>query len=195
MRIGFDLDKVFVDYPPFIPSAVIEWLYRHSLKEIFKKDPKSIQNLHYKIPKRGIEKWLRQRSHFYLFRPKISGNIGLVNNFPKNPHHHDLYLISSRYSFLEDLTLKLLKKYHLISPFVSINLNTNDEQPHLFKARKLKELGIELYIDDDLPLLEYLKDNCPQTQVVWYNPKIKANIYKGIPVIRNLEGIRDFLPK
>ena len=28
MNIGFDLDKVFIDTPPFIPKTVIEKLYK-----------------------------------------------------------------------------------------------------------------------------------------------------------------------
>lgn len=177
MNIGFDLDRVFVNYPPFIPSQVIDWLYKdHSTKR-----------LSYRIPFSPFEQFIRKLSHFYLFRPKIKESIEFIHNFPLNPHPHNLYLISSRYHFLKDLTDKLLKRYNLLMPFVSINLNTKDHQPHLFKERVLKKLKIDLYIDDDLRLLEYLQKTCPETKLVW----LDSNSCQKSPLIDTIHNLAE----
>ena len=34
------------------------------------------------------------------------------------------------------------------------------------KAKKIKELGIAVYFEDDPRLVEYLRDNCSETRIV-----------------------------
>lgn len=183
MNIAFDLDKIFINYPPLIPAKLIDWLYRNHCSN----------QLSYRIPNRKLEQFVRQLTHFQSFRPAIKKNIEYINNFPRNPHHHNLYLISSRYNFLEKQTVKLLQKYRLDQLFTKVLLNTNNEQPHLFKENKIKNLKIDLYIDDDLDLLKYLKQHCPQTQLIWYNPKTTPLVLDGLRQIKNLEEVSQFL--
>lgn len=184
MNIGFDFDRVLVNYPPFVPAWLIDWLYRrHDKKE-----------LTYRIPRSKGEQLLRKVSHFHLFRPKIQDNIEFVCHFPHNPHAHNLYLISSRYKFLENITHKLLRRYGLKDTFCSVNLNTKNEQPHFFKEKAIKRLKINLYIDDDLDLLKYLHKTCPQTKFIWYNPTHKiSTIPTGIITVDKVEDMKKFL--
>lgn len=185
MNIGFDFDRVLVNYPPFVPAWLIDWLYRrHDKKE-----------LTYRIPHSKAEQLLRKLSHFHLFRPRIFENTEFVCHFPNNPHHHNLYLISSRYKFLENITHKLLKRYCLKDVFSSVNLNTKNEQPHFFKEKVIKRLNIDLYIDDDLDLLTYLSKTCPKTKLLWYNPTHKTYpVSQGVITVTKIADIKKFLP-
>lgn len=185
MNIGFDFDRVLVNYPPFVPAWLIDWLYR-------RHDRKTLT---YRIPRSKFEQLIRRVSHFHLFRPKIASNVDFVCHFPQNPHHHNLFLISSRYKFLENITYKLLQRYGLKNAFCSINLNTRNEQPHLFKEKAIKRLKINLYIDDDLDLLKHLKKTCPKTKFLWYNPARKMiNVPPGIIPVTEVAAIARFLP-
>ncbi len=183
MNIGFDLDKVFINYPPFIPAELINWLYKNHRKK----------QLSYRIPTTSIERFIRKISHISLFRPKINENVLFINNFAHSLNPHRRYLISSRYSFLNNLTYKLLKKYGLYSCFNFIYLNTQDEQPHLFKARLIKKLKIDIFIDDDLELLTYLKKCYPKMKLFWYKLGDMDKISDGIIQINNLEKIYPYL--
>ncbi len=168
MNIGFDLDRVFINYPPFVPDAVIDWLY------------KSHKNcaLAYRIPTSRAEIMIRIFSHNAIFRPPMPQNIAFINRLARSKSH-SLHLISSRYDFLETQTLRLLAKYKLKNAFRSINLNTKNEQPHLFKERIIKARRIHAFIDDDRELVRYLTTSCPHVTVIHYDPRVPLEQYFG----------------
>ena len=143
MNIGFDLDRVFINYPPFIPDAVIDWLY------------KSHNNcaLAYRIPRSQAEIFLRSFSHKPVFRPPMPENIAFVRRLSQNTNH-TLHLISSRYDFLEKTTWNMLARYNLKDAFRSVNLNTKNEQPHLIKNRIIEEKKINTFEEDDGELVQ-----------------------------------------
>lgn len=155
MRIGFDLDGIFVDKPPMVPKIVIEWLYRG-------RD----HTLAYRIPSRP-EQFVRKVSHMKMFRPPIKQNIRFIKQ--QKLLKHTLFLISGRFGFLQKETEAILRAHVIDGMFSKVMLNIDNEQPHLFKEKILKKLKIDLYVDDDLRLLEYLQQTCPKTKLVWLN--------------------------
>lgn len=175
MKIGFDLDKVFIGYPPLVPGQVIDWLYRSPFTG----------QLSYRIPTSSLEQIFRRSTHFPWLRRKIKKNVSFIQQLAQN-QNHQLYLISSRYKFLEKSTYKILQRYGLITPFTAIYLNKDNEQPHLFKEKIIKKLQLDLFIDDDLGLLCYLKDHCPGTKLFWYNTRSKDVPLEGIIKIKSL---------
>lgn len=152
VRVGFDLDGVLVDGPPFVPSWLLELLYRGTKGK----------KLHYRIPSSKIEIWIRQLSHNSFFRPPVLKNIEILKQMTGN----ELFLITSRFSFLQKRTMNLLKLYGIDHLFKEIVLNSNDDQPHLFKLRTLERLKLDLFIDDDEDLLTFLKEKLPNTKFV-----------------------------
>src|SRR3989344_1891847 len=123
MNIGFDLDKIFIDYPPFIPDSLIDSLYRKT----------SSSTLSYRIPSLP-EQIIRKVSHHSIFRPPIKNNISFMRGiFAKKKNKY--FLISSRFGFLKRETYIILKKYQLDKLFHGIHFNFNNEQPHLFKNK------------------------------------------------------------
>jgi hypothetical protein len=169
MNIGFDLDKVFIDYPPFVSPRLIDKLYK-------KKDNGVLL---YRIPAYP-EQLFRRISHMPFLRPAIKENMAFLKSIPKNTHK--LYLISSRFKFLEKRTVKLVKRFKLDKVFDEMYFNFDNLQPHLFKNDVIKKLKLDIYIDDDLSLLRYAAKNNPQTRFFWLThdktaEKLSPNIF------------------
>lgn len=169
MNIGFDLDKVLINYPPLIPDRVIEKLYKK----------KANGTLLYRIPSTP-EQWVRKMSHFSPLRRPVKNNLLLLKKLSRKNH---LYLISSRFKFLEPETTKLLKKHRLDSLFDGMYFNYQNQQPHEFKEQVLKKLHLDAYVDDDYHLLNYVAKHQKATTLYWLatnkhevspNPNIKT---------------------
>lgn len=157
MNIGFDLDKVFIDYPPFVSPRIIDKLYK-------KKDNGVLL---YRIPAYP-EQIFRRISHAPFLRPAIKENLQFLKNISKTDNK--LYLISSRFKFLEKRTLKLIKRYKLNKIFDEMYFNFDNMQPHVFKNDVIKKLDLDVYIDDDLSLIRHAAKDNLKTSFFWLNP-------------------------
>ena len=177
MKIGFDLDKIFIDYPPIVPDRMIDRLYKK----------KSNGVLLYRIPSRP-EQIVRRLSHLSIFRPPIYENISFLKSLPKDKH--ELFLISSRYKFLKKTTEQLMKKHAFDKIFSGRYFNFDNKQPHLFKAEVLKKLKIDIYVDDDLHLLKYVAKENPKTMFYWLTPvETNEKLPKNIKPVHRLPDI------
>lgn len=175
MNIGFDLDNIFVNTPPFLPSKVIELLYR---KHITKTQ------LEYRIPGR-IETYVRILSHVPILRPPIRNNIKKLKEARKK-NNDAFYLISGRFNFLKEKTDQILSLYDIKDMFKEVRINSRNEQPHNFKNRVIKKMKIARYIDDDLPLLQFISKHNDQCIFYWLNKHSNKKIHN------NLIAITDF---
>src|SRR5690242_16369545 len=99
-KIAFDFDRVFVDYPPFIPTTIIDFLYK-----------KKNGHLTYRYPG-SIEKQIRILSHHNMLRSPIKSNIQALSKISENTDA-DLFVVSSRFSFLKKRTEEWNKKNKL----------------------------------------------------------------------------------
>ena len=177
MKIGFDLDKVFIDFPPFIPAKVIDKLYKK----------KANGTLLYRIPS-APEQYFRHLTHHPLLRSPIKENIRYLQKLSQK--NHKLYLISSRFGFLKDRTQAIVKQHNFDKLFHGLHFNYENKQPHLFKTAIIKEKGLDMYIDDDLHLIKYVAKHMPQTKFYWLNPKISNQaLGKNIFAITHLSDI------
>ncbi len=174
MNIGFDLDKVFIDYPFFLPDFIIDRLYKK----------KANGQLIYRIPNKP-EQMLRLLIHHPFLRQPIKENVEFMKDLAsKNTHKH--YLISSRLGFLKEKTLHLVKKHQLNKLFEDLYFNFENKQAHIFKNEIIQKLKIDMYVDDDLHLLKYLAQNNAKTKFFWLNKKIKKNLGKNLFAIKTL---------
>jgi hypothetical protein len=169
MNIGFDLDKVFIDYPPIFPSILFDKFYK-------KKDNGVLL---YRIPSYP-EQLVRKALHIPMLRPPMKNNLQFLRSIPKDKNK--LYLISSRYKFLEGITKDVVRRYALDQVFDGLYFNYQNKQPHLFKNEIIRGLNLDLYIDDDLSLINYVAKHNRKTKFLWLNhrnedkPKEK-NVY------------------
>ncbi len=176
MRVGFDLDNVFISNPPIIPHRIVERLYRK----------KTNGDLEYRMPKR-FEQYIRKASHAPLLRPAIKNNLSVLRSISKDKH--TLFLISSRFGFLKQATNKIIKKHKLDQIFSEMYFNFDNKQPHLFKEETIKRLRLDTFIDDDLPLLKFLASRNNAIKLYWLNRKIDKKISANITAITKLERI------
>lgn len=177
IRIGFDFDKVFVNYPQFVPDRVIDRLYK-----------KKNGVLKYRFPG-TVEQQIRILSHHHAFRTPITPNINVLKQICNNGI--DTYLISSRFGFLEQRTEQWLARHNLKPYFKGIYFNYSNQQPHEFKNIVLQQLGITHYIDDDLDLLQHLAPKNPNIHFYWMTSrKLKHHpLPNNISIIRTLDDI------
>lgn len=177
MNIGFDLDKVFIDYPPLVSPKLIDRLY--------KKRDNGV--LIYKIP--GYpEQIIRRLSHLSFLRPAIKENMEFLRSVPKKGNK--LYLISSRFKFLEKRTEKLVKRFGLDKIFDDLFFNYNNLQPHIFKQEVIQKLNLDFYVDDDLSLIKHVAKTNPKTKFFWLNQgENNSVVSSNIFAITKLENI------
>lgn len=183
MNFGFDLDRVFVDYPPLIPPTIIDWFYHGQTQN----------NLAYRYPKHDWEKSLRKLTHNHFFRPLIEKNFNFLKYFYESHPKDKFFLITGRYCFLEKHTHKILKKYHLDKFFHKIHINIEDDAPHVFKENIIKKYNIDTMVDDNLELLIYLKTNIPKLKCFWYGHQNNTLDTKGVIPITSLAEIKKYL--
>ncbi len=169
-KIAFDFDKVFVDYPPFIPSTIIDFLYKRKNGKLAYRYPGS------------IEKQIRILSHHHFFRSPLKNNIAALSKIHKDKNI-ETYIISSRYSFLKNKTNAWNKKNNIAKYFSKMYFNYRDEQPHVFKEKILRSESIDKFIDDDYDLLIYLSKRNPDISFYWITNshprrKLPANVVK-----------------
>ena len=79
-------------------------------------------------------------------------------------------LFHSRYSFLVSATQRLLQARGLDKLFAKVVLNKKDESPHLFKLKTLKDLKIDCYFEDDLEIVNYLRQKLPKVRICTIGP-------------------------
>lgn len=170
-KIGFDLDGVFINSPPFIPKQLIEKLYKKSGDRIF-----------YRYPGK-LEQMVRILSHAPILRPPIKSSLSLF----KKANVSNTYLISSRFSFLKDRTKQWDRKNDIFKHFKAVYFNDKDEQPHFFKDRIIKKERIDKFIDDDLDLLLFLSKENPNVEFYWIN-----NSSQNISLPYNVKRIKTF---
>ena len=183
MNIGFDLDKIFINTPPFIPKSFIEKMYK-------KRDNGALV---YRIPGR-VEQVIRNISHMPMFRPAIKANLNFLKHLPKENNKY--YLISSRFKFLEKRTQNLIQKNRLDKIFDKMFFNFANEQPHVFKNRIINNLKLDYYIDDDLSLLKYVAEHNPKTKFFWLTQESKKmHLPENIVISQQLSDIFNKISK
>lgn len=182
MRIAFDLDKVFANYPPFIPYFVIDRLSK-----------KPTEDLKYRYPGK-LEEKIRVWSHHPSLRPPITANVEALKELSQNKKN-DLYLVSGRYGFLKKRTNEWFQKNKIKDIFKRTYFNFENEQPHIWKNRILRQLQIEKLVDDDLELLLYLAEKNPKVEFYWLAnypfPIPKPLLPKNVHSVKNLREFKD----
>lgn len=193
MIIGFDFDKVFIDYPPLVPYSFIDLLYKG--KSYFRKNISKDPTMHYRYPG-DIEQKIRILSHYSFFRPPINENIKALKKI-SDEGKSKTYLVSSRFSFLRKRTDQILLKYNLSKYFDGIYFNYKNRQPHIFKETTIKKLKIDTYIDDDLQLSLYLSKKIPELTIYWVRDKRRKPevLPKNVISISNLSELKKHLLK
>jgi len=144
LKIGFDLDGVVLYNPARMARPFIS-----AYKQRFAK--KTLNHFYY--PKSKWEQWL-----WYLFHktslwpaPGVEDIRSLVTQGKV-----EAYLITGRYDHLKDDLEGWLKKISPTPFFKAIYHNQSNEQPQLYKQQKIKELDLDIFIEDNWDIVSHL---------------------------------------
>ena len=97
----------------------------------------------------------------------------IMNEIMVKEKKHQLYLISSRFKFLEHETQRLVKNYGLDKIFDKLYFNYDNKQPHEFKDEILQKLNLDIFVDDDLSLVRHVAKHNPKTKFFWLDQHAK----------------------
>lgn len=157
LRIGFDMDGVLLYNPARIVRPIIACVKRVFLHK---------KKLKFYYPKTNHEKifWRLFHKSSIFNAPGLTEITRLVNE-----GKIEAYLITARYNFLGSSVEKWIKKNKLEKTFKGVFYNSKDEQPHEFKERLIKKLGLDVYIEDNFDIVNHLAKTT-QAKIVWiYN--------------------------
>ncbi|MEK9169899.1 MAG: hypothetical protein AAB788_04105 [Patescibacteria group bacterium] len=155
LKIGFDLDGVLLYNPARIARPIVSIIKRFFVNK---------KQLHFYSPKTflGRQLWRLFHKSSIFISPGLSEIKELIKK-----KKIKAYIITARYSYLKSDLEKWLKEMKINESFSGIYYNQNDEQPHLFKERVIKKLGIDIFVEDNFDIVSYLKK---QVKVFWiYN--------------------------
>lgn len=68
----------------------------------------------------------------------------------------ETHLITARYHFLDGHLYRWLDKYKMRKLFKTVNLNKDDQQPHLFKEMLIEKIKPDIFVEDNLDIVRYL---------------------------------------
>jgi len=158
IKVGFDLDGVLFFNPlRFVRGPL----------DLIKKGG----TLQY-IPKTRIEQWLWRIIHMSSFTPATGwqeirrlSKLGLI----------EPYVITARFKCLQKDFERSMEIVDAPDYFTGCYQNLRDEQPHLYKERMIKELGIEYYVEDNWNIVEHLSATT-SAEILWVSNIFDANI-------------------
>lgn len=183
IKIGIDLDGVVARH-----SLGGFWVWARKIKEKILKKMRS--STHY-YPNTPFER-LAWKVIDGVRKPFVDkGNL-----FTSLSKKNDIrfYLVTSRFKFLEKLTKNWLKKYRLNSSFYRVLINTDDIDPLFFKAKAIKDYGLDFFVDDDLEVIDYLK-NKTAAKLYWVVPDHKNENDNPDSRVKNCQDFPEALKK
>lgn len=154
IRIGLDFDGVLAYNPFNMARAPIKWVKAVILGK---------KKLSFFVPK---NKW--QRKLWVLIHESSvfpANGTELLKELANN-ENIEFHLITGRFGCLEENLLKWLNRYGLGDIFKSININYKEEQPHIYKGQIIDKLKLDIYIEDNFDIVEYL-NNMNKAKIAW----------------------------
>lgn len=166
IKIGFDLDGVILYNPIRIVRPIVTFI-----KNIFFKKPEVFTY----FPKSKFEKFLWSLAHKTSFF--ISPGFSKIKELAKNKNV-EIYLITSRFSFLKNDLDRWLKKINSKKIFTMCFYNKKDERAHLFKEKLVKKLKLDYFIEDNFDIVNHLNKKT-KVKILWiYNILDRRITYK-----------------
>jgi hypothetical protein len=195
IKVGFDLDGVLLYNPARILRPIISLMKKK--KVILHRD-----QLEFYVPEPGLGQFFWELLH--------KSSVWMAPGFEqieelKRQKLIEPYLITGRFGHLQKDYLKWKEKMNADQLFVKNFMNDNDEQPHLFKERLIKELKLDVFIEDNWDIVQYLdrrlnnsKSTKKSTKIIWltnimdfridYHDKVKS-LHDALKIVNGLQAI------
>jgi Txe/YoeB family toxin of Txe-Axe toxin-antitoxin module len=157
LRVGFDLDGVVLYNPARTARPLVAFVKRSILRK--KK------TLFY-VPKSGIAKliWLLLHQSSFIPAKGLNDIKKLIESGKIDP-----YIITGRYASLVGDFEKWTKRLEREYGFTSFSYNRENEQPHIYKKRMMKEMNLDIFIEDNWDIVRMIKSSsgAPKTKIFW----------------------------
>jgi hypothetical protein len=156
VRIGFDMDGVLL----YNPTRTVRPLI-HLLKKIFLKN----YQFKFYVPKTPLEIFIWELAHkSSLF---IAPGFSQVEKLVKE-EKIEAYVVTARFEHLAHDTQRWFNKLNRKGTFKQLIYNQHNEQPHLYKEKIIKELDLDIFIEDNWDIVKHLvKSRKERTHVYW----------------------------
>lgn len=183
LRIGFDLDGVIL----YNPVRIFRPLASFFKPLVFKPNGQKFY-----FPRTGPEKFLWRILHKTSFW-EASGlkDIGHLASTRKI----EPYIITARYDFLKNDVEQWFKKIQVHTHFSKCIYNTKNEEPHFFKERMIRDLNLDVFVEDNWGIVEYLSTKFSRTKIVWIYNLLDSTIpypYKFPSLKKTIEHITSY---
>ncbi len=185
LKVGFDLDGVLLYNPARIIRPIISLIKKSFIKK---------KGLNFYFPHTHWEKQLWRLFHksSIFIAPGLEDIKKLIRT-----KKIKAYIITARYSYLKNDLEKWLNKIDIGHYFAGVFYNEKDEQPHLFKERTIKKLNLDIFVEDNWDIVNYLKNKKLKSKIYWiYNifdrnysysdkfPNLKSTVKKIKEIIK-----------
>jgi len=160
LRVGFDLDGVVI----YNPTRIIRPITAFFKDLIFKE--KHLRFYHPKSKLGRLIWWFLHKSSLYI-SPGFWDLTRLVHEGKM-----EVFIVTARYDFLKSDFEKWIKKLNKNKTLSGWYFNKKNEKPHIFKARMIKKLELDIFVDDNLDIANFLKTKFENrgTKIFWvYN--------------------------
>jgi len=173
IKVGFDLDGVLFFNPLRVMRGVVEFAKKNALHQ---------NTMNFYIPKTAIEQIAWRLIHMSSIKP-ADGWTQIRKLTDENLI--EPYLITARFKCLQNDFDRCLKAIKAEEYFAGCYQNLEDVQPHLFKEKMIKDLGIEYFIEDNWNIVSHLS-KATSAQVLWITNVLDSAIQYE-PKFNNLE--------
>ncbi len=170
LKVGFDLDGVLLYNPARIIRPLISTLKQNEIG-IHRKE------LEFYVPQKRWEEIMWELFH--------KSSIFLAPGFKQIEQMKDEgliepYLVTGRYAHLQSDFEHWKNKMKADQIFKQTVMNSQDEQPHLFKERMLRQFELDVFIEDNWDIVNYLDQTFnknrdqEEKQIYWVSNFIDA---------------------
>lgn len=188
LKVGFDLDGVLLYNPVRIIRPIIAELKKRSIGIKRKK-------LQFYKPKSRWEQELWRLFHKSSFTPAEGLNMikelvdaGLI----------EAHIVTARFEHLRKDTEEWMEKIGAKGVFSSWHMNEKNEEPHVYKERKIKELNLDVFIEDNWDIVNHLhtvfekEERTVKRQMLWIYNMLDKKIphpYKFSTLLSSVEHV------
>jgi hypothetical protein len=156
--VGFDFDGVVIYNPWHVARGGIAAFKRHFLglnKTSFYRPKNKWQYLIWRV--------------LFLFSFPAKSGLREIERLKQEGKINPI-LLTGRFDLSRQKVQAILTRAGFPDLFSEIITNENNGQPHLFKERVIVEKNMEVYVEDNIDIVLYLRKKLPQVKFFWiYN--------------------------
>jgi len=148
IKVGFDFDGVIVYNPVRIIRPIVTAMKRRGI--LFKR-----RELEFFKPKNKVEEYFWRMLHQSSIYP--ADGLDEIRRLVREGKI-EAFIVTGRFKHLEGDFLKWMHKIKAEETFTKWYMNKQNEEPHKFKERMIKKLDLDIFIEDNWDIVNYLSE-------------------------------------